>query len=310
MSILCVGSVALDSVETPFGKAERVVGGSANFFAASGTFFHPVQMVGVVGDDYPLEDLTFLEERGADLSGIEQRSGESFFWAGRYHYDLNSRDTLETRLGVFADFQPRIPEDFRTAGCVFLGNIHPQLQHDVLDQVAAPRIVACDTMNYWIEGNRKELLELLERVDILMVNDAEARQLADEPNLLKASRWIRERGPRIVVVKKGEHGAILFADGWVFFVPGYPLETVFDPTGAGDAFAGGFMGYLAHTGCEVDDDNLRRAVVYGSTMGSFAVEDFSVNRFRTLDMNEVADRVRGFREMTAFDAHVGEMGHG
>ncbi|NJD19219.1 MAG: sugar kinase, partial [Gemmatimonadetes bacterium] len=241
MSILCVGSVALDSVETPFGKAERVLGGSAVFFSAAATLFSPVRLVGVVGDDYPLAALSFLEARGADLSGIETRPGESFFWAGRYHHDLSLRDTLETRLGVFADFRPRIPDAFRDSRHVFLGNIAPRLQHDVLDHVDRPEVVACDTMNYWIEGSRKELLALLERVHILLVNDEEARQLADEPILVKASRWIRERGPRIVVVKKGEHGAMLFADGWAFFTPGYPLEMVFDPTGAGDAFAGGFM---------------------------------------------------------------------
>lgn len=307
MSILCVGSVALDSVETPFGKAERVLGGSATFFSAAATFFSPVQIVGVVGDDYPHRDLDFLAERGADLSGIETAQGESFFWAGRYHYDLNSRDTLETRLGVFADFQPRIPDSFRNAEHVFLGNIDPLLQHQVLDQVENPEVVACDTMNYWIEGSRKELVSLLERVDILLVNDSEARQLADEPNLLKASRWIRERGPEIIVVKKGEHGAILFADGWVFFVPGYPLEVVFDPTGAGDSFAGGFMGHVARTGSLAAED-LRRAMVYGSVMGSYAVEDFSVDRFRKLDSASIEDRVREFREMTAFETHV-EEGH-
>jgi sugar/nucleoside kinase (ribokinase family) len=306
MSILCVGSVALDSVETPFGKAERVLGGSAVFFSAAATVFSPVRIVGVVGDDYPLEDLGFLAERGADLMGIEKRTGESFFWAGRYHYDLNSRDTLETRLGVFADFEPRIPEAFRDSRWVFLGNIDPTLQHRVLDQVDAPEVVACDTMNYWIEGNRKELLSLLERVDILLVNDAEARQLADEPNLLKASRWIRERGPSIVVVKKGEHGAILFADGWVFFAPGYPLEVVFDPTGAGDAFAGGFVGYLARSG-SMDEADLRRGMVYGSAMGSYAVEAFSVDRFKTLEARDVALRVREFREMTSFETHVDQV---
>jgi sugar/nucleoside kinase (ribokinase family) len=303
MSILCVGSVALDSVETPFGKAERVLGGSAVFFSAAATVFSPVQMVGVVGSDFPLGSLDFLAERGTDLTGIERQEGESFFWAGRYHYDLNSRDTLETRLGVFADFRPRIPQAFRDARHIFLGNIDPVLQHEVLDQVSSPEVVACDTMDYWIEGNRKELLSLLERVDILLVNDAEARQLADEPNLLKASRWIRERGPRIIVVKKGEHGAILFADGWVFFAPGYPLETVFDPTGAGDAFAGGFMGYLAQTTAPGAEE-LRRAIVYGSAMGSYAVEAFSVDRFRSLGADEVSERVGEFRDMTAFETHV------
>jgi sugar/nucleoside kinase (ribokinase family) len=303
MSILCVGSVALDSVETPFGNADRVLGGSAVFFSAAATLFAPVRMVGVVGDDYPFADLDFLRDRGADLSGIEKAAGESFFWAGRYHYDLNSRDTLETRLGVFADFMPKIPDAFRDSRYIFLGNIDPELQHKVLDQVERPDVVACDTMNYWIEGNRKELVSLLERVDILMVNDSEARQLADEPNLLKASRWIRDRGPSIVVVKKGEHGAILFADGWVFFVPGYPLEIVFDPTGAGDSFAGGFVGYLAQNG-SLDPEELRRAMVLGSVMGSYAVEDFSIDRFRSLDNEAVSGRVREFREMTAFETRV------
>ena len=303
MSILCVGSVALDSVETPFGKADRVLGGSAVFFSAAATLFSPVRIVGVVGEDYPVQDLDFLRTRGADLSGIERAAGESFFWAGRYHFDLNSRDTLETRLGVFADFTPKIPEAFRNSRHVFLGNIDPVLQHQVLDQVDRPEVVACDTMNYWISGSRKELLTLLERVDILLVNDGEARQLADEPNLLKASRWIRDRGPRIVVVKKGEHGAILFADGWVFFVPGYPLEIVFDPTGAGDSFAGGFMGYLAQQD-SLDPEKLRRAMVYGSVMGSYAVEDFSVDRFRRLGNGDVDGRVEEFREMTAFETHV------
>lgn len=301
--MLCVGSVALDSVETPFGKAERVIGGSAVYFTAAASLFTPVRVVGVVGEDYPLEQLDFLRDRGADLSGIEQRAGESFFWAGRYHFDLNTRDTLETRLGVFADFEPKIPEGFRDERFVFLGNIDPSLQHDVLDQVDSPEVVACDTMNYWIEGNRESLNSLLERVNILMVNDEEARQLADEPNLLKASRWIRDRGPDIVVVKKGEHGAILFADDWLFFVPGYPLEEVFDPTGAGDAFAGGFMGYLAQAG-NLEATSLRRAMVFGSVMGSFAVERFSVDRLIDLPRPLVDQRLQEFHEMTAFETHV------
>lgn len=302
MPILCVGSVALDSVETPFGKAERVLGGSAVYFTAAATVFHPVQVVGVVGDDYPLADLDFLADRGADLSGIERAAGDSFFWAGRYHYDLNSRDTLDTQLGVFADFDPKIPTDFRDARFVFLGNIDPKLQLDVLDQVAAPEVVACDTMNFWIEGAREPLLKLLERVRILMVNDEEVRQLAGEANLLKAAAWVQERGPEIVVVKKGEHGAILFADDWIFYVPGYPLEEVFDPTGAGDSFAGGFMGHLARSG-ELTPATLRRAMVYGSALGSFACERFSVERLKDLDADDVMDRVEEFRRLTAFETH-------
>jgi sugar/nucleoside kinase (ribokinase family) len=303
MSILCVGSVALDSVETPFGKAERVIGGSGVYFTAAASLFTPVRVVGVVGEDYPLAELDFLRQRGADLSGIEKREGESFFWAGRYHFDLNSRDTLETKLGVFADFEPKIPEAFRGERFVFLGNIDPALQHDVLDQVEAPEVVACDTMNYWIEGSRDSLLELLGRVRILLVNDAEVRQLAGEPNLLKAARWVQERGPEIVVVKKGEHGAILFADDWLFFVPGFPLEEVFDPTGAGDSFAGGFMGYLARSG-SMDPGDLRRAMVYGSVMGSYAVEKFSVERLIDLPFEDIEQRVVQFRDITAFETHA------
>lgn len=300
MSILVVGSVALDSVETPFGKAERVIGGSATFFSAAASLFGGIQVVGVVGDDYPMEDLAFLSERGVDLSGIARREGESFFWAGRYDYDLNSRDTLDTRLGVFADFRAHVPPAFRDARFVFLGNIDPELQVDVLEQVSRPELVVCDTMNYWIESSREPLIELLGRVDVLMVNDAELRQIAGEPNLLKAARWVQERGPTYVVVKKGEHGAILYASDWIFFAPGYPLEEVFDPTGAGDSFAGGFLGYLAGS-TELDREELRRAMIYGSATGSYAVEAFSVDRFRELTPLEVAHRVEEFREMTTFE---------
>ena len=305
MSILVVGSVALDSVETPFGSADRVIGGSAVFFAAAASLLCPVRLVGVVGDDYPLEKLDFLTERGADLSGVERTEGESFFWAGRYSYDLNSRDTLETRLGVFGDFEPRVPDVFRDSRYVFLGNIDPVLQLEVLDQMRGPAAVICDTMNYWIEGSRDALVELLKRVDILMVNDAEARQLSGDHNLLGAARWIQERGPRFVVVKKGEHGAILFGSDWMFFVPGFPLEVIFDPTGAGDSFAGGFVGYMASVDSEEPDD-LRRAMVYGSVMGSFAVESFSIDRFRSLDEKEILHRIREFKEMTAFEHQLVE----
>jgi len=303
MSILVVGSVALDSVETPFGEAERVLGGSATFFSAAASLFASVRVVGVVGDDYPTERLDFLGDRGVDLDGIEEAEGESFFWSGRYHYDLNSRDTLETRLGVFANFHPRIPEHFRDSPIVFLGNIDPELQLDVLEQVESPRLVAADTMNFWIESKRAELLRVLEHVDILLLNDSEVRELADTPSLLDAARWVMDRGPRYVVVKKGEHGAVLYARDWMFFAPGYPLERVFDPTGAGDAFAGGFLGSLASEGAHEAEvhDALRRAIIYGSATGSFAVEDFSVDRFRTLELADVERRVTEFRQMTAFE---------
>ena len=300
MSVLVAGSVALDSVETPFGAAERVIGGSGVFFSAAASLLCPVRLVGVVGDDYPFEKLDFLSERGVDLSGVERAEGESFFWSGRYTYDLNSRDTLETRLGVFADFKPRVPDAFKDSRYVFLGNIDPVLQMEVLDQMPEPAAVICDTMNYWIEGSREALLDLLKRVDILMVNDAEARQLAEDHHLLRAARWIQERGPRFVVVKKGEHGAILYGPDWMFFVPGYPLEVIFDPTGAGDSFAGGFVGHMASVDSQEPDD-LRRAMVYGSVMGSFAVESFSVDRFHTLEKGEILRRMREFKEMTAFE---------
>lgn len=302
MSLLVVGSVALDSVETPFGVANDVLGGSANFFAAAASLFCNVQMVGVVGSDYPLGALDFLAQRGVDLSGVEQVEGESFRWSGVYSFDLNSRETKETRLGVFADFKPRIRDEFKQAEWVFLGNIHPDLQHDVLDQVRKPRFVAMDTMNFWINvpETRESLIRLLPRVDLLMVNDTEARELTGDHNLLRAARWIHERGPDYVVVKKGEHGAILYCRDFIFFAPGYPLEEVFDPTGAGDAFAGGFMGYLARCG-EITPDDLRRAMVHGSALGSFAVEKFSVDRLRDLTSGEVHERVRAFRDLTAFD---------
>ena len=303
MSILVVGSVALDTVETPFGRAEDALGGSATFFSAAASLFGPVQLVGVVGSDYPVDALNFLAERGVDLAGLERAQGESFRWAGRYAFDLNSRETLETRLGVFAAFQPKIPDEFRDAEWVFLGNIDPELQLGVLDQVHAPKFVACDTMNLWIDIKRDRVLDLLKRVDLLLVNDAEARQLSGDFNLARAARWILERGPRYLVIKKGEHGAILFTPHSVFFAPGFPLEAVFDPTGAGDAFAGGFMGHLAQCG-RADDGDLRRAVIYGSVLGSFAVEKFSVERFRELTMDEIEDRVRAFREMTVFELPV------
>jgi sugar/nucleoside kinase (ribokinase family) len=300
MAILVVGSVALDSVRTPFGHEDEVVGGSAVYFSAAASLLSPVQVVGVVGEDYPLEALRAELGKEVDLSGVETAPGESFRWSGAYSYDLSSRETLETRLGVFADFRPRIPPEFRRARYVFLGNIDPLLQLEVLDQVHAPELVVCDTMNFWIDGSRDALLDLLRRVDLLMVNDSEARQLAQEPNLLKAARWIQERGPRLVTIKKGEHGAVLFREDRVFFVPGYPLEEVFDPTGAGDAFAGGLMGYLASVGTFTAED-LRVATVFGSALGSFAVEDFSIRRFRNLTREEVRRRVREFRDMTTFE---------
>jgi sugar/nucleoside kinase (ribokinase family) len=303
MSVLVVGSVALDSVETPFGKADQVIGGSGVFFSASASHLSPVQLVGVVGDDYPMAQLEPLKKRGVDMAGLEQATGESFRWRGRYRHDLNSAETLETRLGVFSHFSPKIPPQFKSAPFVFLANIDPRLQLDVLKQVNKPKLVACDTMNFWIESRRPDILELVKHVDLITLNDGEARQLTDCANLVKAARWIMQRGPTMVIIKKGEHGAFLFKEKSIFFAPAYPLEEVFDPTGAGDSFAGGFMGYLARTG-DLGDANLRRAVVYGSAMGSFAVEKFSVQRLLEITPTDIASRVAEFRRLVAFEEEL------
>src|SRR5687768_7933812 len=305
MTVLVVGSVALDSVETPFGKAEDVLGGSGTFFSASASHFGPVQLVGVVGSDYPAEKLQGLALRGVDLAGVEHAEGESFRWRGRYRHDLNSAETLETRLGVFSHFRPKIPEQFRRAPFVFLANIDPRLQLEVLNQVEKPTLVACDTMNFWIESRRSDLLELLGHVDLITLNDAEARQLTEQANLVKAARWIMKRGPTHVVIKKGEHGAFMFTESSVFFAPAYPLEDVFDPTGAGDSFAGGFIGYLARAG-QLDEEHMRRAVVYGSVMGSFAVERFSIERLLEIDQGDIRRRLSEFRRLVAFEEELDE----
>ena len=305
MSVLVVGSVALDSVETPFGRADDVLGGSATFFSASAAHFTPVQLVGVVGDDYPMSELQPLAQRGVDLSGLERANGSSFRWRGRYRHDLSAAETLETHLGVFSRFSPKIPQDFRSAPFVFLGNIDPRLQLDVLKQVDKPKLVACDTMNFWIESRRRELLELLSHVDLITLNDAEARQLSEKFNLVQASRWIMERGPTHVVVKKGEHGAFMFTRDTIFFAPAYPLENVFDPTGAGDAFAGGFIGYMARTG-DLSEGGMRRAVIYGSAMGSFAVEKFSVTRLLEIGRKDIDARVREFRQLVTFEEELAD----
>lgn len=299
MSVLVVGSVALDSVETPFGRADNVLGGSGTFFSASASHFAPVQLVGVVGSDYPVEKLDPIKARGVDMAGLQQIDGTSFRWRGRYRHDLNSAETLETHLGVFSNFRPRIPEQFRNAPFVFLANIDPRLQLDVLQQVERPKLVACDTMNFWIESRRPELLELLKHVDLVTLNDGEARQLTEHSNLVKAARWIMQRGPKLVIIKKGEHGAFMFSESEIFFAPAYPLEDVFDPTGAGDSFAGGLMGCLARSG-DLSPASLRRAVVYGSAMGSFAVEKFSVERLLEIDHADVMGRVDEFRRLVAF----------
>lgn len=304
MTVLVVGSVALDSVETPFGKVDDAIGGSGTFVAASASHHAKVRLVGVVGSDYPIAQLAPLADRGVDFAGLETRPGESFRWKGRYRHDLNVAETLDTRLGVFAEFQPTVPDAYRNSPYVFLANIDPRVQLSVLDQVKRPLFTACDTMNFWISGRRDELLQLLQRVDLLMVNDGEARQLTGSPNLVTAARWILDRGPKHVIIKKGEHGALLFTREGVFFAPAYPLEQIFDPTGAGDAFAGGFMGWLAKTG-DLSEANLRRAVIYGSAMGSFAVERFSIERLMEIGPQDIATRVAEFRELVSFDRELG-----
>ncbi|WP_306518074.1 PfkB family carbohydrate kinase, partial [Gemmatimonas sp.] len=282
----------------------EVLGGSGTYFSSSASHFTPVQLVGVVGDDYPVEKLEPLAARGVDLAGLEKASGTSFRWRGRYRHDLNSAETLETHLGVFSHFRPKIPDQFKRSPFVFLANIDPRLQLQVLEQVEKPRLVACDTMNFWIESRRPDLVELLGHVDLITLNDAEARQLTEHTNLVQAARWIMDKGPKHVLIKKGEHGAFMFTRDSIFFAPAYPLESVFDPTGAGDSFAGGFIGYLAATG-DLSDANMRRAVVVGSAMGSFAVEKFSNARLLEITRADIDARIREFRQLVAFDTELG-----
>lgn len=299
MSILVVGSVALDSVRTPFGEVEEALGGSATFFSLAASFFNRVRLVAVVGQDFPEEHLDFLRSRGVDLRGLQVAPGRTFRWRGYYDYDLNEAHTLETQLNVFEDFRPEIPEEYRDSEFVFLANIDPVLQARVLDQVRSPRLVLCDTMNYWIENRRDELLKTISRVDYLLLNDAEARQLAGEPNLISAGRKLLEMGPSRVIIKKGEHGVIMLGEGSFFSLPAYPLESVFDPTGAGDSFGGGFLGALSREP-EASEEAVRRAVVYGSVTASFAVEDFSCRRLGTLTREEIDARFREFMRITCF----------
>jgi sugar/nucleoside kinase (ribokinase family) len=299
--ILAVGSVALDSIKTPFGEASRVVGGAATYFAIAASFFTEVRIVAVVGDDFGPNVARVFGGRRIDLAGLEKVPGETFRWKGEYGFDLNSRETIYTHLNVFEQFKPKIPESHKLSPFVFLGNIHPVLQSDVLDQVRKPKLVGADTMNYWIERTPEDLKQVLKRVDILLINDSEARELAGEANLVKAARRIQAMGPKTLVIKRGEHGVLMTRTGGGFFAaPAMPLEEVFDPTGAGDTFAGGFLGYLAS--CEVVDDSaLARAIIYGSTLASFAVEDFSVDRLLRLTRDEVDARFNDFKKLTHFD---------
>lgn len=299
MSILVIGSVAFDTISTPFGEADEVLGGSACYFSTSASFFTDVDLVAVVGDDFPQQHIDFLSSRGIGLEGLQQAEGQTFRWKGRYEYDLNEAHTLDTQLNVFEQFKPVLPESYRDAEYVFLANIDPELQLEVLEQVKNPRLVACDTMNFWISGKRDALIKTLARVDTLVINEAEVRQLANEPNLVKAAAIVRSFGPKTLVVKRGEYGVLMFGEHSIFSAPAYPLEEVFDPTGAGDTFAGGFIGYLSSTR-NLDEENLRKAIVFGSVMASFTVEKFSLDRLRNLEYQEIEDRYRRIKLLTEF----------
>jgi sugar/nucleoside kinase (ribokinase family) len=300
VSLLVVGSVAYDALESPYGKVERTLGGAATYFAVAASFFTHVNLVAVVGDDFHTDDEAILRKRSIDIAGLERTPGKCFFWAGRYSENLNERVTLTTELNVFADFKPRLPAKYKRAKFVFLANIAPGLQRDVLRQVQGrPKLVAMDTMNYWIERSNTELRETLKHVDILMINDSETRQLSSQHNLLRAARHIFKMGPCTLVVKRGEYGAMLVDRQGVFCVPAFPLEEPHDPTGAGDSFAGGFMGYLAGVGVK-NDAALRRAMVYGSVLGSFAVERFGLDRLLVLKNSEIHARARHFSKLTQF----------
>ena len=300
MSLLVVGSVAFDALESPYGKVDRALGGAATYFAIAASFFSPVHLVAIVGDDFTKEDAAVFLGRPIDIEGLERAVGKTFFWAGRYSQNLNERVTLATELNVFAEFKPRLPEKYRDSKYVFLANIAPDLQRDVLHQVKrTPKIAAMDTMNYWIERTNAELRETLKHVDILMINDTETRELSSEHNLLRAAKHIFKMGPTTLVVKRGENGAMMLDKNGIFCVPAFPLEEPHDPTGAGDSFAGGFMGYLAGVGNK-NDASLRRAMVYGSVLGSFAVEQFGLDRLRKLKKTEIHARARHFAKLTQF----------
>ncbi len=300
MSLLVVGSIALDTIETPFGRADMVAGGSAVYISAAASYFTaPIRLVGVVGSDFPKSEIEFLESRGIDLAGLQTiEGGKTFHWSGRYHYDLNQRDTLDTQLNVFEKFDPVLPASYRKSRYILLGNIDPVLERRVIESMEQkPELVICDTMNFWIEGKHDELLRTLKKVDVIIVNDSEARLLSSEPNLVKAAKKIMNLGPRIVIIKKGEHGALLFTGDTIFSAPAFPLEFIYDPTGAGDAFAGGFVGHLARTE-DLSGQNLKRAVIYGSVMASFSVTKFGIAGLKELSDIEILGRYRDFIELS------------
>jgi sugar/nucleoside kinase (ribokinase family) len=298
--ILVVGSVALDTVKTPFGQVEEALGGSATYASYAASFFAPVRLVAVVGEDFPRKHIDLLKERGVGLEGLQVAKGKTFRWSGSYEFDLNEAQTLATHLNVFETFRPHIPASYKKTDFVFLANIDPDLQMAVLDQVEKPKRVACDTMNLWIKTKPEALKKVIRRVDFLFINDAEARQLANTSSLIRAGRILQSWGPQCVVIKKGEHGALMFGKETFFSAPAFPLEEVYDPTGAGDTFAGGFFGYLAKLGGDASPEALRRAVVYGTAMASFTVEKFSLERLKTLTLQEIESRIQLLKEHTHF----------
>jgi len=300
MSVLVVGSIALDNVETPFGKNEEILGGSASYFSIAANFFTDVKIVAVIGEDFPDDYLEMFKSKEIELKGVKKSSGKTFRWHGKYGYDLGDPQTLGTYLNVFEKFDPEIPEDYRDEDYVFLANIDPELQLNVLTQVRSPTLVALDTMNYWIENKPKELKEVLQKVNILIVNDSEARELAKEPRITKAARIVLDMGPEVLIVKRGEYGALLFSKEGIFWAPSYPLEEVVDPTGAGDTFAGGFMGYISGNSL-TSPESFKRGVIYGSVIASFTVEDFSVNRIFSLQKEEIDTRFGAFLKLSNLD---------
>ncbi|SDG61121.1 Sugar or nucleoside kinase, ribokinase family [Flavobacterium omnivorum] len=304
--LLIVGTVAFDAIETPFGKTDKILGGAATYIGLSASFFNVQSaIVSVVGDDFPQEYLDLLTARNIDISGLEVvNGGKTFFWSGRYHNDLNSRDTLDTQLNVLADFQPKVPQDYKNAEIVMLGNLHPLVQSSVLDQMETqPKLVVLDTMNFWMDCALAELMDVIKRVDVITINDEEARQLSGEYSLVKAAAIIQAMGPKYVVIKKGEHGALIFHNKEVFFAPALPLEEVFDPTGAGDTFAGGFAGYLTQSE-NISFENMKNAIIQGSNLASFCVEKFGTERMVDLDKEEVVSRLQQFKSLTQFDIEL------
>ena len=304
--LLIVGTVAFDAIETPFGKTDKILGGAATYIGLSASFFNlKSAIVSVVGDDFPQEYLDLLISKNIDISGLEVvKGGKTFFWSGRYHNDLNSRDTLDTQLNVLADFQPKVPQDYKNSDIVMLGNLHPLVQSSVLDQMETqPKLVVLDTMNFWMDCALPELLDVIKRVDVITINDEEARQLSGEYSLVKAAAKIHTMGPKYVVIKKGEHGALLFHNKDVFFAPALPLEEVFDPTGAGDTFAGGFAGYITQSE-NISFDNMKNAIIQGSNLASFCVEKFGTEKMVDLDKSDVLSRLQQFKSLTQFDIEL------